>query len=39
MHEVRATIPSEHVAEAARLAHQSGIERVSVSDLFVHGPG
>ncbi|MGO4880488.1 MAG: hypothetical protein ACLP59_06660 [Bryobacteraceae bacterium] len=28
----------EHVAEAARLAHASGIERVAVSDVYLAGP-
>ena len=38
MHEIRATLPAECVAEAVRLAHATGIERVSVSEVFVHGP-
>ncbi len=38
MHEVRVTIPPESVGEAARLAREAGIGRVSVSDVFVHGP-
>ena len=38
MHEVRATIPVECVAEAARLAHQARIERVTIGDVFVCGP-
>jgi hypothetical protein len=38
MHEIRATIPSNCVAEAARLAHSAGIARVTVSEVFVHGP-
>jgi hypothetical protein len=38
MHEIRATLPVECVAEAARLAHGAGIARVSVSEVFVHGP-
>ena len=38
MHEIRATLPAEHVAEAVRLAHDAGIDRVSVSTVFVHGP-
>jgi len=38
MHEIRATLPPECVTEAARLAHESGIARVSVSTVFVHGP-
>ena len=38
MHEIRATMAPEHVAEAARLAHASGIERVAISDVFIDGP-
>jgi hypothetical protein len=38
MHEIRATLPADCVSEAARLAHAAGIERVSVADIFVHGP-
>jgi hypothetical protein len=38
MHEIRASVPEPHVAEIARLAHEAGIECVSVSDVFVHGP-
>jgi len=38
MHEIRATMAAEHVAEATRLAHASGIERVAVSDVFIDGP-
>jgi len=38
MHEIRATIPPEHVAEATRLAMCAGIERVTVTEVFVHGP-
>jgi hypothetical protein len=38
MHEIRATLAPEHVAEAARLAHASGIERVAVSDVYIEGP-
>ncbi len=38
MHEVRVTIPADSVPEAARLAREAGIQRVSVSDVFVHGP-
>lgn len=38
MHEIRATIPPEHVAQATRLAHEAGIRRVTVSDVYVHGP-
>ena len=38
MHEVRATVPAEHVSELAILARQSGINDVSVMDVFVVGP-
>jgi len=38
MHEVRATVPPEHAQETARLAHDIGIERVSIADVYVHGP-
>lgn len=38
MHEIRATIPPEGVPEAVRLAHAVGITRVTVADVFVHGP-
>jgi hypothetical protein len=38
MHEIRATMAPEHAAEAARLAHASGIERVAVSDVYIDGP-
>lgn len=38
MHEIRAILPTDHVAEAVLLAHQRGVARVSVSDVFVHGP-
>ncbi len=39
MHEIRATVPPDCVPEVARLAHAAGIDRVSVSEVFVHGPG
>jgi len=39
MHEIRATVPPELTEEAARLAHEAGIERVSIAELFIHGPG
>jgi hypothetical protein len=39
MHEIRATVPPELTEEAARLAHQAGIERVSIAEVFIHGPG
>ena len=38
MHEVRVSLPQAHIGEAVRIAHSVGIERVSVSDIFVHGP-
>ncbi len=38
MHEIRATMAPEHVAEAARLAHASGIEHVAVADVYIDGP-
>lgn len=38
MHEVRATLPPECVLEAVRLANSVGIERVTVTDVFIHGP-
>jgi hypothetical protein len=37
MHEIRATLPPEHVATAARLANQAGIASVAVSDVYLHG--
>jgi hypothetical protein len=39
MHEIRATVPPECTEEAARLAHEAGIERVSIAEIFIHGPG
>ena len=38
MHEIRATVPPEHAKEAARLAHNIGIERVSIADVYIDGP-
>jgi hypothetical protein len=38
MHEIRATLPAEHVLMAARLAHEAGIASVAVSDVYLHGP-
>lgn len=38
MHEIRLTIPIDSVQEAARLAHAAGITRVTVTEVFVHGP-
>jgi hypothetical protein len=39
MHEIGATIPPGWVSEAARLAHAAGVEAVTVTEVFVHGPG
>lgn len=38
MHQIRATAPPECVSEIADLAHGLGIERVTIADVFVHGP-
>jgi hypothetical protein len=38
MHEIRATVPPEHTAEAVQLAREAGIGRVTVADVYVHGP-
>src|SRR5437667_3595761 len=38
MHEIRATLPPEQVTAATRLAREAGIQRVSVADVYVHGP-
>lgn len=38
MHEIRASIPREYVPEATYLAHKAGITRVTVTEIFVHGP-
>ena len=38
MHEIRATLPPEQVSAATRLARDAGIDRISVADVFVHGP-
>jgi hypothetical protein len=38
MHEIRATVPPDCVAEAARVAHAVGIKCVTVTEVFVHGP-
>jgi hypothetical protein len=38
MHEIRASIPPDCVPAAVRLASEAGIDRVAVSDIFVHGP-
>ena len=37
MHEIRATLPPEHVDIAARLANEAGISSVAVSDVFLYG--
>lgn len=37
MHEIRATLPAEHVGTAARLANEAGIASVAVSDVYLHG--
>ena len=38
MHEVRVSLPPASISEEVRLAHAVGIDRVSISDVFVHGP-
>jgi hypothetical protein len=38
MHEIRASLPADRVPEVVALARSVGIERVTVSDVFVHGP-
>jgi hypothetical protein len=38
MHEIRATLPPEQVSAATRLARAAGIRKVSVADVYVHGP-
>jgi hypothetical protein len=38
MHEIRATLPSDCVPEAARLALAAGIDEVTITEVFVHGP-
>src|SRR5262249_7426031 len=38
MHEIRATVAPEHVAQATCLAREAGIQRVTVTDVYVHGP-
>ena len=37
MHEIRATLPAEHVGTAARLAQEAGISSVAVSDVYLQG--
>ena len=38
MHEIRATIPAAYVSQATHIALAAGIERVTVAEVFVHGP-
>jgi hypothetical protein len=38
VHEIKATIPTDCVPDALRLARQVGIDTVTVSDVFVYGP-
>jgi hypothetical protein len=38
MHEIRATLPPEHVKKATQLAREAGIDRIAVSDVYLHGP-
>ena len=38
MHEIRATLLPEHVEKATRLAREAGIDRIAVSEVYVHGP-
>ncbi|HTA42472.1 MAG TPA: hypothetical protein VK789_08495 [Bryobacteraceae bacterium] len=38
MHEVRATVPVERSAAIARIALETGIPNVNVSEVYVHGP-
>jgi hypothetical protein len=38
MHEIRATMAPEHIGEAVKLAHASGIERVAISEVYIDGP-
>jgi hypothetical protein len=38
MHEIRAALPPECVSEVVELARSVGIERVTVSEAFIHGP-
>jgi len=37
MHEIRATLPPEHVEKATQLAREAGIDRVAVSDIYLSG--
>jgi hypothetical protein len=38
MHEIRATLPPEDVEKATKLAREAGIDRIAVSDVYLHGP-
>jgi len=38
MHEIRATLAPAQTEEAVRLARSTGIDRVTVADVYVHGP-
>ena len=38
MHEIRATVPPDLVPEVARLARAAAIDRLTVADVYVHGP-
>jgi hypothetical protein len=38
MHEIRATLAPEHVAEATRLAHEAGIDCVGITEIYHDGP-
>jgi hypothetical protein len=37
MHEIRATLPPEHVEKATQLAREAGIDRVAVSEVYLSG--
>jgi hypothetical protein len=38
MHEIRATVEPEHTVELVQLARQAGIDKVTITDAYVHGP-
>ena len=38
MHEIRASVPDDRVADVIEIARRLGIERVTVMDAFVYGP-
>jgi hypothetical protein len=38
MREIRATVEPEHTAALVELARKAGIEKASVTDVYVHGP-